>query len=252
MCCSSRRLARPLLCLARQGRMADGDTPEIASATLYVPGEHVADAAVQGVAVGEPVARQPSDKAESARFQPPPEDSVAGEPAEGVLYSALSAKFFARFDLDRDGEIDVDELRSALKQLELDDVDAAAAMSTFVRWPRWPSNECGPSTRLPPRRRPRLVDSRLDRIRMATTRSSSRNGRRALTRARAQRSRRTWTTPHRRRDLARFRQPCTPLVDNVPSQRATNGATLHSATFLVRLMHDFPHCHSPHAMHESL
>jgi len=127
----SAQIGDVLLCLARQGRMADGDTPEIASATLYVPGEHVADAAVQGVAVGEPVARQPSDKAESARFQPPPEDSVAGEPAEGVLYSALSAKFFARFDLDRDGEIDVDELRSALKQLELDDVDAAAAMSTF-------------------------------------------------------------------------------------------------------------------------
>jgi hypothetical protein len=109
-------------------------TTVVASASVYVAGEHMSQTAVQGVAVGVPVIRQPSKRAATASSHTaaPSVSSTSGAVlAESFLYSALSAKLFARFDIDSSGAIDQEELRLALRQLGLSDTDLTASMARF-------------------------------------------------------------------------------------------------------------------------
>ena len=101
-------------------------SPDVAVAVAYDPGTEV-PGVVTGLAVGTPVVRQPSgphaDVQETA--------SSSNVVATSYLYSDLSAKFFARFDLDSNNSIDKAELRKALDSLGLTDVDVGACFAGF-------------------------------------------------------------------------------------------------------------------------
>ena len=103
--------------------------PSIAVGVAYEPGATVPGVAV-GTAVGAPVQRQTSG-AKSFSQEPASASAAVDEVASGFLYSPLSAKFFARFDLDKNNSIDKAELRKALDSLGLTDVDAAECMKGF-------------------------------------------------------------------------------------------------------------------------
>ena len=90
------------------------------------------DGVVTGVAVGVPVARQPSGSATDAALS----NLGAGmsletpEVAVGWTYSPMMAKMFARYDIDKSGTISPDELKQMLADLKLD-LDLDTVMSSF-------------------------------------------------------------------------------------------------------------------------
>ena len=86
--------------------------------------------AVDGVAVGEPVERQPSGSSMDPN-SPAVSPAVSSQVSDGYLYSALYAKCFASFDTDKNGTIDRSELRAALNILGLESVDVDECMAGF-------------------------------------------------------------------------------------------------------------------------
>lgn len=99
------------------------DTPVVAEAVVYTPGEHnVAESdAVTGVAVGKPVQRQESSQA-------PPAEPSAAVVATSFLYSPAMAKVFTQFDTDSSGSLELKELTKLVGSLGLSEEDAVAAL----------------------------------------------------------------------------------------------------------------------------
>ena len=85
---------------------------------------------VQGVAIGQPIAQQRKPNA------PPAGDTGSSAEvvvAESFLYSPQMAKVFAQFDTDRNGALDLSELRKLLQAIGLREEDAESALSGFDR-----------------------------------------------------------------------------------------------------------------------
>lgn len=108
-----------------------GSPPSLMAEGPVVVAVAQADAdAVDGVAVGEPVERQPSGSSMDPN-SPAVSPAVSSQVSDGYLYSALYAKCFASFDTDKNGTIDRSELRAALNILGLESVDVDECMAGF-------------------------------------------------------------------------------------------------------------------------
>lgn len=107
--------------------MGDSEAPVVAATRVSQ-----IEGVVTGVAVGVPVERQPSEHAADTSLSDLASSLSVAPPvvADAVLYSPLQAKMFARYDLDKNGSIDREELRKMLQDLNLP-IDTDALMATF-------------------------------------------------------------------------------------------------------------------------